>query len=57
MYIDKLCDIINKYNNSYNRAIKMKPVDINSIIYIDFNKESIKKGPKFKVGDHVRISK
>ena len=35
----------------------MKPVDINSIIYIDFNKESIKKGPKFKVGDHVRISK
>ena len=35
----------------------MKPVDVNPNIYIDFNKENNKEGPKFKVGDHVRISK
>ena len=35
----------------------MKPVDVKPNMYIDFNKENIKEGPKFKVGDHVRISK
>ena len=35
----------------------MKPVDVNPSIYFDFNKENNKEGPKFKVGDHVRISK
>ena len=35
----------------------MKPVDVKSNIYVDFNKENNKEGPKFKVGDHVRISK
>ena len=57
LYIDKLDDIVNKYNNTYHRTIKMKPVDVKPSIYIDFNKENSKEGPKFKVGDHVRISK
>ena len=57
MYIDKLDDIVNKYNNTYHRTIKMKPVDVKRSIYIDFNKENNKEGPKFKVGDNVRISK
>ena len=35
----------------------MKPVDVKSSIYIDFNKENNKEGPKFKFGDYVRISK
>ena len=35
----------------------MKPVVINSSIYFGFNKENNKDGPKFKVGDHVRILK
>ena len=35
----------------------MKPVDVNSNTYIDFNKENDKEGPKFKVDHHVRISK
>ena len=35
----------------------MKPVDINYNTYIDFKKEVNDKDPKFKVGDHVRISK
>ena len=35
----------------------MKPVDVKDNIYIDFEKEVDDKNPKFKVGDHVRISK
>ena len=35
----------------------MKPVDAKDNTYIDFKKESNDKNPKFKVGDHVRISK
>ena len=35
----------------------MKPVDVNSSIYIGFNKDNNKNSPKFKVGDHVRILK
>ena len=57
MYIDKLDDVVNKYNNTYHRTIKMKPVDVKPRIYIDFNKENNKESPKFKLGDHVRISK
>ena len=28
LYIDKLDDIINEYNNKYHRAIKMKPIEV-----------------------------
>ena len=56
-YINKLDDIVNEYNNTYHRAIKMKPVDIKDNTYIDFEKEVNNEDPKFKVGDHVRISK
>ena len=35
----------------------MKPVDVKDNTYIDFGKENNNKDPKFKVGDHVRISK
>ena len=45
VYIDKLDDIVNEYNNTYHTTIKMKPIDVND------------KDPKFKVVDHVRISK
>ena len=41
-YIDKLGNTVNKYNNTYHRAINMKLVDVTSIIYIDFNKENNK---------------
>ena len=57
VYIDKLNDIVNEYNNTYHRTIKMKPVDVKDNTYIDFKKEVNDKDPKFKVGDHVRISK
>ena len=56
-YIDKLGEMVNNCNNTYHRTIKMKPVNINSSTCIDFNKENNKELEKFKVGDHVRISK
>ena len=34
MFIDKLDDIVNKYNNTFS-AIKMKPVVVNLSAYID----------------------
>ena len=57
MYIDKLDDLVNEYNNKYHRTIKMKPIDVKDNTYIDFEKEVNDKDPKFKVDDHVRISK
>ena len=57
MYIDKLDDILHKYNNKKLRTIKMKPFDVKDNTYIDFSKEVNNNDPKFKVGDHVRISK
>ena len=56
MYVDMLSDIVNKYNNTYQSTIKMILVDVRSTTYIDFDKKNNKKDPKFKFGDHVRIS-
>ena len=42
VYIDKLDDIVDKYNNTYHRKIRIKPVDVNPSIHIDFNKEKNK---------------
>ena len=56
-YIDKLDGIVNKYNNTYHKTIKMKPIDVKDNAYINFDKEVDDKGPKLKVGDHVRTSK
>ena len=36
VYLDKLDDIVDKYNNTYHRIIKMKPADGKSSTYIDF---------------------
>ena len=55
--INKLDDIVKKYNNTYHSTVKMKPVDIKSCTYIDFDKKNNKKDRKFRVCDHVRISK
>ena len=57
VYTDKLDEVVNKHNNTYHRSIKMKPVDVKSITYINCNKKINDKDPKFEVGDHVRISK
>ena len=57
VYIDKLDDFVKKYNNTYHTSIKIKPVEVKDNTYIDFKKEVNDKNPKFKFGDHVRISK
>ena len=54
IFIDTLDHIVNKYNNTYHRTIKMKPVDVKSNTYIE---KINNKNPKFKIGDNVRISK
>ena len=57
VYIDKLDDIVNKYNNTYHRSIKMRPIDVKDNTYINIDKEVNDKDPKFQYGDHVMISK
>ena len=57
VYIDKLDDIVKEYNNTYHTTIKMESADVKDNTYINFEKEVNDKNPKFKVGDHVRISK
>ena len=57
VYVDKLDDILNEYNNRYHRTIKVRPVDVKDNTYIASEKEVNDKNPKFKVGDYVKISK
>ena len=57
LYIYKLDGIVNKYNNTYRSPIKMKPLDVKSIAYIDLGTEKNDEDSNFKVDDLVRISK
>ena len=57
VYIDKLDDIVKEYNNTYHTTINMKPIDVKDNTYINTDKDTNDKDPKFKVGDRVRISK
>ena len=61
IYFDVIDNIVDEYNNTYHKTIKMKPVDVGDDSFAEyngtaFNEESNGKDPKFKVGDHVRIS-
>ena len=49
VYIDKLDDIVNKYNNVNDSIIKMKAVDVKSNTYIDSGKEINKKDLNLKL--------
>ena len=57
LYINKLDGIVNEYNNTYHRTIKMKPIDVKDNTYIDSIKEVKDKDHKFQVSDQVRNSK
>ena len=57
VYIDKLDDLVNEYNNAYHGTIKMRSVDVKDNTYIDCKKEVNDKDLKFKVDDHVIITK
>ena len=56
VYFDVLEDIVNKYNNTIHRTIKMKQID-SSDSFAGYNEDFNKAEPNFKVRDHVRISK
>ena len=55
--IDKLDHIVNEYNITYHRTIKIKPADVKDNSYLDSGKEVNVKDPKFQVGDRVKILK
>ena len=57
VYFDVLDIIVDKYNNTVYRSIKMKPMDVMSNFYAEYNEDANEKDTKFKVGDHIRISK
>ena len=49
--------IVDKYNNTVHRTIKMKPIDVTNNSYAEYNDDFNEEDPKFKAGDHVRIWK
>ena len=55
-YFDVLDDIFDKYNSTICRSIKMTPIDLTYKSYAEYTEGSNVTNPKFKVGDHVRIS-
>ena len=57
VYFDVLGDIVNKYNNTVHRTIKMKSIDVTGDSHAEYNEDFNKDDPKFKVGDHIRILK
>ena len=57
VYFDVLENIVNKYNNTVHRTIKMKPIDVTFDSYAEYIKDFNEKDLGFKVGDSVRISK
>ena len=57
VYFDALDDIVSKYNSTVHKTIKIEPVNVKDHTYVGSTKEVNNKDPKFKIGDHVRISK
>ena len=57
VYVDQLDEIVNEYNNTYHRTIKLKPVDVKDDTYINIGKEINDKDPNIKIGYLVRITK
>ena len=57
VYFDVLDDTADRYNNTCHSTVNMKPIDVKSNSYSEYNVDSNEKDPKFQVGDHVKISK
>ena len=58
VYFNVLDDIVDNYNNTYHSSTKMKPEDVtDDFFFVQYSEESNKKNPKFRIADHVRISK
>ena len=57
VYVDVLDDVVNKYNNTVHRSMRMTPIDVTSDSHAEYNENSNETKPKFQVGDYIRISK
>ena len=57
VYFKVLDDVVNKYNKTVHRTRKMKPIDVTSDSYAEYNQDSNEKEPRCRAGDRVRISK
>ena len=55
VYFDVLDDTVDNNNNTFHRIIGMKPIDVKSDCYAEYNVDSNEKDPKFKVDDHIRL--
>ena len=55
VYFTVLDDIVDKYNNTFQKTIKMKPIDVTSDSYAEYDEDSNETKPEFKVGDRIRI--
>ena len=55
VYFYVLDDVIDKYNNTVHKTIKMKSIEFTDDSYAECNENFDKKDAKFKVGDNVRI--
>ena len=53
MYIDKLDNIVNEYNNKYYKTIKMKSIEVRDNTYIDSIKKIMIKIVNLKLGNVV----
>ena len=47
VYFEVLDNIADKYNNTVHRSIKMKPINVTSDSYAEYNEDSNEKDPKF----------
>lgn len=61
-WIDEINSLVSQYNHTYHRTIKMKPFHVNKsnelyILDTVYNYPKLFPSPKFKKGDHVRISR
>ena len=57
VYFNLLDGIVDKYNNTFHKTIKMKPIDVKSDSHAEYNVDSNVEDAKFKIGHRVRISK
>ena len=55
IYFDMLDDFLNKWNNTVHRTIKMKPIDVISDSYAEYNENSNEKYLKCKTGDQIML--
>ena len=55
MYIDKLDDTVNECKNTYQRTIRIKPVDVKNNTYVNTGYKVNEKEPKFKFDDNAKI--